>query len=61
MSWMFGDEVLEGETSEREDEKTGSFTVTSELVVVLDTEHTGAPLTCMYVEYYYLNLRKLSF
>ena len=47
MSWMFGDEVLEGETSVSEDTETGSFTVTNELVITLDRDQSGATLTCM--------------
>ena len=46
MTWMLGDDVLEGDTSEEEDEE-GSWGVRSELVVVLAREHTGASLTCM--------------
>jgi hypothetical protein len=47
MTWMLGDEVLEGVISEEEDEETGSWNVRSELVLLLDREHTGATLTCM--------------
>ena len=47
ITWMFGDEVLEGDISDEEDKETGSWNVRSELVVMLDREHTGATLTCM--------------
>ena len=47
MTWMLGDEVLEGDISEEEDKETGSWNVRSELVVMLAREHTGATLTCM--------------
>eukprot|EP00092_Neocalanus_flemingeri_P009188 GFUD01009889.1.p1 GENE.GFUD01009889.1~~GFUD01009889.1.p1 ORF type:complete len:1498 (+),score=504.87 GFUD01009889.1:68-4561(+) len=46
MSWMFGQEIVEGETTVSEDTETGSVTVTSLLVVRLDREHSGAALTC---------------
>jgi len=47
MSWTFGGEVIEGDTNVEEDVETGSFLVTSQVIVSLGQENTGDSLTCI--------------
>ena len=46
VSWNFGDEDLEGETTITEDILTGIITVKSDVVVPLEREHSGSYLHC---------------
>ena len=47
VSWNFGEEDLEGETTITEDILTGSITVKSVVVVALEREHSGSHLQCL--------------
>ena len=47
ISWLFGDEVLEGETTATEDVLTGDITTKSLVEVTLEREHSGAQLQCL--------------
>jgi len=47
VAWRFGDEDLEGETTVYEDVITGYITVTSVVVVELQSEQSGAELNCL--------------
>ena len=47
VSWKFGDEDLEGETTVDTHILSGEITVTSVVVVELEREHSGANLQCL--------------
>ena len=46
VSWRFGDEDLEGETTVNENILNGDITVNSVVVVTLEREHSGKHLHC---------------
>jgi hypothetical protein len=47
VSWTFGEEDLEGETTVDENIVTGEITVTSVVVIELEREKSGAQLKCL--------------
>jgi len=49
VSWKFGDEDLEGETTVDTHILSGEITVTSVVVVELEREHSGANLQCLVI------------